>query len=57
MLTNQQIEAGQPLLKVPRALFITHASAQQSPLCGTMVTKAELGEWQVSQLSTIWLTS
>jgi hypothetical protein len=47
MVTAQEVAAGDLLLSVPLALFMTQDSARGSALCGDLVRGAGLEEWQV----------
>jgi hypothetical protein len=47
MVTSQPVEQGAPLLAVPRALLMSAETARASPICGALIQRAGLDDWQV----------
>ena len=47
MVCGEDVQRGQVLVRVPKALMMTLDTAKQCPQCGALVTEAGLNEWQV----------
>lgn len=50
MVTEELLDRGSVLVKVPRRLLMTLLTAQASPDYGELIVSAGLNEWQVSDL-------
>jgi hypothetical protein len=47
MVTSKAVQQGAPLLAVPRSLLISADTARASPLCGPLLERSDLDDWQV----------
>ncbi len=50
MVTRQHVQQGQALVRVPQQLMLTQDSARRSRACGSVCSRPEVTEWQVSHV-------